>query len=765
MPWGWWRRWRRRPRRWRRWRRWGRRRTRWGLRTRRARAAVRRRRRGRVRRRARGGRRYHYRRRFRRRRARRRKKIVLTQWNPQTVRKCLIRGMFPILWCGSGAAGKNYALHMDDYTPSGGFGGSFSLTTFNLRALYDEHMKGRNRWSHTNEDLELALYFGCRFTFYRHPTTDFIVTFSNTPPMMSNQYTAPLAHPGMLMRSKYKLLLPSFKTRPGGKKTVSVRIRPPKLFNHKWYAQSDLCDVNLVQFTVTAADFMHPFGSPLTETPCVTFQVLGDLYNKCLNIDLPKVDTVKNASSPHTKIQVKLTDNSGNPTNKEAVKTLYEQLFSYGQYWQTFITDFMTANPPKYDNGNNKKLFNDNDYNTFKTTFLTKKDSGYLFASYNPAQVAENIKNIRDQNFALTTGKNDVFGDSKAQYHNATHLLDYKLGIYSPVFLHPGRSNIQMWTAYRDIVYNPFLDKGEGNKVWYQYHTKTDNKYDPTKCRYMVEDLPLWSLLHGYADYIISQIKYGDPLVEGKVLIRCPYTRPALYNKQSPDEGYVVYNTYFGMGKWVDGSGYIPIPERARWMVMLKYQLDVFHDLVVCGPWAYRDDEKSVQMPCKYKFRFKWGGTTLRSQVIRNPCSGGDVAPAYPHRRPRDEQVVDPRVVGPQWSSTPGTRDEDCLARKLSDECSRSRTLAKSLLQAQKDLSCLCQQRSPKEEKETLLRQRRRDSPRGRKRRAARRRTPPRKSKKRRDTSSSESSQNSDSSGGSWSSWRSSSPKPSRAYT
>nr|QOI17551.1 hypothetical protein [Torque teno virus] len=57
--------------------------------------------------------------------------------------------------------------------------------------------------------------------------------------MKTNQFTAPLTTPGMLMRSKYKIIIPSFKTRPKGRKTISVRIKPPKLFLHKWYTQQE----------------------------------------------------------------------------------------------------------------------------------------------------------------------------------------------------------------------------------------------------------------------------------------------------------------------------------------------------------------------------------------------------------------------------------------------------------------------------------------------------------------------------------------------
>lgn len=56
------------------------------------------------------------------------------------------------------------------------FGGSLSTTTWSLKVLFDEHQKHRNRWGYPNTQLDLARYKGCKFTFYRHKKTNFIVT-------------------------------------------------------------------------------------------------------------------------------------------------------------------------------------------------------------------------------------------------------------------------------------------------------------------------------------------------------------------------------------------------------------------------------------------------------------------------------------------------------------------------------------------------------------------------------------------------------------
>uniref|UniRef100_A0AAU7ST18 Capsid protein n=1 Tax=Alphatorquevirus homin13 TaxID=3048415 RepID=A0AAU7ST18_9VIRU len=625
--WGWRRRWWRPKRRWR-WRRARRRRR---VPARRPRRAFRRYRTRTVRRRRRGRRRG-YRRRYRLRRyARRRfrrKKIVLTQWNPQTTRKCIIRGLMPVLWAGMGTGGRNYAVRSDDYVTNKGFGGTFATETFSLKVLYDQYQRGFNRWSHTNEDLDLARYRGCRWTFYRHKDTDFIVYFTNNPPMKTNQFSAPLTTPGMLMRSKYKILIPSFQTRPKGRKTVTVRIRPPKLFQD------------------------NPFGSPLTETPCVEFQVLGDLYNTCLNIDLPQFN--ENGETVDY-----------NKPNKHNLEELYKELFTKkisGHYWQTFITNSMVrahidadkakqaqtnATSPTYNTEPFPTKPTKEQFNSWKKEFTDTRDSLFLFATYHPDRIKGTIKAMRDNNFALETGPNDLYGDSTAQYAGNTHMLDYYLGFYSPIFLSDGRSNIEFFTAYRDIVYNPLLDKAEGNKIWFQYHTKADNKFKKPECHWEIENMPLWALLNGYADYLETQIQWGDLSKEGKVLIRCPYTKPPLVDKKDDTAGFVVYNRNFGRGKWIDGGGYIPLHERTKWYVMLRYQTDVFHDIVTCGPWQYRDDNKNAQLVAKYRFSFIWGGNTVHSQVIRNPCKDNQVS--GPRRQPRDVQVVDPQLITPPW--------------------------------------------------------------------------------------------------------------------
>lgn len=65
---------------------------------------------------------------------------------------------------------------------------------------------------------------------------------------------------------------------------MRVKIGPPRLYEDKWYPQSELCDTTLLTVYATACDLQFPFGSPLTDNPCVNFQVLGSAYKKHLSI-------------------------------------------------------------------------------------------------------------------------------------------------------------------------------------------------------------------------------------------------------------------------------------------------------------------------------------------------------------------------------------------------------------------------------------------------------------------------------------------------
>uniref|UniRef100_A0AAU8H6V7 Capsid protein n=1 Tax=Alphatorquevirus homin21 TaxID=3048423 RepID=A0AAU8H6V7_9VIRU len=619
MAWSWW--WARRRRRpWtrRRWRR---------LRTRRPRRPVRRRRRRkrRVRRRRWGrrrGRRTFYRRRFRKRR-RRRKKLVLTQWNPQTIRACSIRGTVCLVMCGHTKASRNYALHSEDYVPQlHAMGGSFSTTTWSLKALYDEHQKFHNRWSYPNTQLDLARYRGCRWWFYRDPKVDYIVTYYTVPPFKINKYTSPMLHPGMMMQYKKKILVPSYQTKPKGKSKISVFIKPPVLFEDKWYTQQDLCPVNLMSLAVSAASFIHPFCPPESDNMCITFQVLKEFYYE----------------------QMGVTTMSGETLTPEDQR-IFTKLYTTPSYWQSLHTQSQISTTQKPAKHNATKFPNSNNWlsgDPGNNKFKTGNNSIYGLPNYAPNETK--MHEIRKWYFDQKTTENAVHGQYGKPLYDA---VDYHVGKYSCIFLSPYRTNLQFDTAYQDTTYNPNTDKGLGNKMWIQSVTKKDTELN-SACRCLIEDIPLWAMATGYGEFCESEIN-SEVWNLYIVCIICPYTRPQLYSKRNPKQGWVFYDTLFGDGKMPTGSGLVPVWLQSRWYPRLVFQQQVLHDIYLTGPFSYKDDLKSFTINARYKFKFLWGGTIIPEQVIKNPCKEQDSPFTFTGRQPRDLQVADPQTMGPQW--------------------------------------------------------------------------------------------------------------------
>ncbi|BAB20604.1 hypothetical protein TTV2_gp2 [Torque teno virus 2] len=619
MAFWWWR--RRRRARWRRRaaaRRWRRRRPR------RRRAARRAGRRRRVRRRRGRWRRAH--RRWRRRRGRRRhkRKLIIRQWQPPYTRRCYIVGYLPLIMCGENCFSKNFATHSDDIDCSVAYGGGMTATQFTLRILYDEFQRHLNYWTASNNDLDLARYLGATITFFRHPDVDFIVQIHTSPPFRDTEMTGPSIHPGMLMLKKHRLLIPSLKTRPGRKHRITVRIGAPKTFEDKWYPQTDLCDVILVVIYATAADFTFPFGSPLTNTHCVNFQVLGSDYNDILSI-LP--DKLKSKESK--------------------IEKIYKNIAYYNTK-QTIAHLKITDNCKNTQTDITNTKHNDTQYkgNTYVDEInQVRKDTGDKF--------------IKATSLAL----------SNSWVKPTTNDLEYHTGMYSSIFLSSGRSNPELKGPYTDVCYNPLVDKGIGNIVWLDWCSKEDSKFDETKSKVPIRDMPLWAALFGYAEYASKET--GDTAINtnARLTLICPYTDPMLFKPQDPKFGFVPYSLNFGLGRMPGDSTYVPIRQRAKWYACLYHQQEVIEAITQSGPFAYHCDYKSAVLGVKYKFKWIWGGSPIPHQVVRNPCRETHSS-TQGGRKPRSVQVVTRKYNTPEftwhsWDTRRGLFGDGALQRML----------------------------------------------------------------------------------------------------
>ena len=540
---------------------------------------------------------------------------------------------------GNGTFATNYSSHLEDRIAKGPFGGGHSTMRFSLYVLYQEHLRHMNYWTYSNKDLELTRYLGATLTFYRHPDRDFIVTYSRRTPLGGSIMTAPALHPGNAMLSKRKILIPSLLTRPRGKKTKKIRIGPPTLLTDKWYFQKDFSDVTLFNLNITEADLRFPFCSPQTDNTCVTFQILGSEYNNFLSINHFNDDTKDTKLKDFFKQRFK-----ANGTKYTAFNAL-----------NTFRTEGCISHPPAKKANKDSTPSSVPKSNTKPPEYFAGADALWgdpiYWNSLNQGNNNDPDKFIETYLIGNMTSYHKKFTDgSFPTSWQGNKAFCHLTGIYSPPYLNSGRISPEIFGLYLEIIYNPYTDKGVGNRIWIDPLTKTNNKYSSTQSKCLIENIPLWCAFFGYTDWIKKELNHWDAPWNYRVLFTCPYTYPKCYNDLDKDHGYVFYSYEFGAGQMPDKSSYVPIKWRGKWYVNMIHQQKVMEDISVSGPFAPKQQVPSTQLSMKYKFTFNWGGNPILEQIVRDPSTQPTYEIPGAGNLPTRVQVIDPRVIGPQYS-------------------------------------------------------------------------------------------------------------------
>nr|UHK06098.1 MAG: ORF1 [Torque teno midi virus] len=221
------------------------------------------------------------RRRRRRRRTRRKvrkklQKITIKQWQPDSIVKCKIKGFDTLV---AGAEGRQMFCYTNErpiYTqPKAPGGGGFGIKVYNLQYLFQEWLKKNNIWTKSNDYKDLVRFTGATFTFFRSPTTDFVVQYSRQPPFIVQKDSYMNCHPQALLLSKHHRVILSTKTKPNGKVKTRIKIRPTKQMITKWFFQDEFCKFDLLQIQAAAADFSYPQWGPNTQSTNLTFYALN----------------------------------------------------------------------------------------------------------------------------------------------------------------------------------------------------------------------------------------------------------------------------------------------------------------------------------------------------------------------------------------------------------------------------------------------------------------------------------------------------------
>nr|UHK05947.1 MAG: ORF1 [Torque teno midi virus] len=235
------------------------------------------RRRRRVRYRQRFRRPYRRRRRRRKHKVRRKKqKLPIYQWQPDSIRKCKIKGVGTLIL---GAHGKQFVCYTDVQKkappPKAPGGGGFACEQFSLGGLYEQYKFRNNIWTASNINMDLCRYLGVRMIFYRHPDIDFILNYDRQPPFVLDQLTYPLCHPQNLLLGKHKILLLSKATKPTGKLRKKVFIKPPKQMLNKWFFQEQFQSAPLLSIRASICSLQYPHIGCCMPNRTVTFFALN----------------------------------------------------------------------------------------------------------------------------------------------------------------------------------------------------------------------------------------------------------------------------------------------------------------------------------------------------------------------------------------------------------------------------------------------------------------------------------------------------------
>nr|UHK03734.1 MAG: ORF1 [Torque teno midi virus] len=207
------------------------------------------------------------------------KKIFITQWQPDSIVNCKIKGVGTIVAGANGSQYRCYTDNKEEYTiPKAPGGGLIGYETYSLQYLYEEWKARHNIWTKSNDYKDLCLYQKCKFTFYNHPTTDFLIQYSRQPPFKLEPETYMDLHPQNMLLSKHKRALLSTASNPNGKKKLTLTIRPPKLMQRKWYFQETLAPANLLSISATACNFGYSLYGPNTQSPCITLYCLNTAF-------------------------------------------------------------------------------------------------------------------------------------------------------------------------------------------------------------------------------------------------------------------------------------------------------------------------------------------------------------------------------------------------------------------------------------------------------------------------------------------------------
>lgn len=480
----------------------------------------------------------------------------------------------------------NFDMYEESFVPKKlPGGGGFSIKNMSLYSLYQEHTMGHNIFTCSNRDYPLMRYIGCSIKLYQSEDIDYVCTYSNTWPLISNMAMYNTMQPSLHLMLKNKIIVPSKRTRPKRKPYIKKFIPPPTQMKNQWYFQQKLSRIPLYMIRTSAISLDHYYIGSRDRSTNITITTLNYSY-------------IQNR-------------NWGNRNVQYYARTLGTQiLYLYGTTSEQ--TDFKKiklqelvplTNTQDYTKGYTYEEYKQRVNHTanYDTYFKDIKSRGNPFY---PDYLKGDIRVFTTPTLWSTINE-------KQKTNDTTNTIE-SLG-----------QNELSWTEITLTIetrYNPYKDNGSHNKSYFLPVKQAQHGWDaPGRQELENYNLPLWILLFGFSDFVKKTEIIHNVDTEHILVLNTTKTNPPkdtlIPLSESFIEGHSPYETEFNE------------EDRNRWYPCYQYQQEITNEICLCGPGTPKiPPTNTVEAKMKYTFHFKWGGDPPPMSIPADPTE----QPWYP---------------------------------------------------------------------------------------------------------------------------------------
>nr|UHM27160.1 MAG: ORF1 [Torque teno midi virus] len=492
---------------------------------------------------------------------RKKRKINIQQWQPDSITKCKIKGYSVLVLGGQGTQFRCFTNTAEDYPhPKAPGGGGFGSEVISLKWLYQEYLAHHNIWTKTNQYKDLVRYTGCQITFYRHPHTDFIITYDLQPPFLLNQYSYPELQPQNMLLAKRKRILLSKQTNPNGKIKLKLKIKPPKQMSTKWFFQRDFCPFGLVKISAAAADFSYSRIGWSSQSQVSTIYALNTEFYQNSNWAMATGEGSRGYLNIST---------------------------------QTFPLWF------KFTEGNKKKWY-----------------------CYDPDKQSQVLTKYNNDKYLRSVSYNDGMFNPRILFASEIRVGGTALNRDPPVQdTDPLNTTPLAQLPLIALRYNPNADHGTHNCIYLTNVLGGRYNKPALSTNLQFNNVPLWMGFYGYWDFILQHQADKGVYLHSMFVVQSESLETLFQTTKT--NIYPIVDPEFCSGK-LPWDEYLGETAKKFWYPTAMWQKGTINTFTTSGPYVpkFNDQKASTwELDYSYKFFFKWGGPQVTDPQVEDPCN------------------------------------------------------------------------------------------------------------------------------------------------